>query len=644
MAKARLIMPGITVLSHICTDVKHPSLMLQTRDGQRYIFGRIAEGFQRVLNQRKIRRTKLAGIFLTGTLEWESVAGLPGYLLSLNEQVGAPNVIHTGIRDRAEKAILSWRRFITHAPLQIGVCSDSFRDSNVEIRPVVLGNDSTSYILQMLPTRGKFMVDKARSLGVPAGKLFAELSAGRSVTTPEGRVVHGHEVLGAPPKPSRVLVIDVPEQHHLSDAINSTEWLVPLKRKREELECDVAVRVVYCFLGENVDPENIRPLAEMFPEAKFFISHAKFSPNWTTLDSFCEFENSLKSELPRHFSALHSVPAQRPDHELRVGKPIEMGQLQGLMEPLKFEDAQAYSEKKVIAIGPQPIAEPEIVTLGTGASAPSKYRNVSSTLLRMPSGEATMFDCGEGTWGTLGRLYGPEGARDILRELKVLYISHMHADHHLGTLMLIQQWLSTNMNGNLVLLGPRALSLFLGDWAREIDLKRIQFVDLETVVVGQGYLGKAGDSQRSRAHAELGFLVESCRAIHCPYSYNVAITFDDGSFKVAYSGDTRPNPFFAKVGQSCDLLIHEATHGDDLQEDAVAKRHSTISEALEIASQMNARNVVLTHISQRYPRLPELPSTFSSCFGFDCMRSMLSEINDLRMAVPRIRELVAEDE
>lgn len=648
MAKSRLIMPGITVLSHICTDVKHPSLMLQTRDGKRYIFGRIAEGFQRTLNQKKIRRTKLAGIFLTGSLEWESVGGLPGYLLSLNEQVGAPRVIHTGIHSQAEKVINSWRRFITHAPLQIGVTSEVFRDTNVEIRPVVLGGDSTSYVLQMLPTRGKFLVDKAKALGVPAGKLFADLSAGRSVTTPESRIVHPEEVLGTPPKPSRVLIIDAPEQRHLSEAIESAEWLVPLKRKREVLECDVVVRVIYCFLGEKVDPEELQHLSNKFPNAKLFISHPDFSPDWTTLDSFCEFENALKSELPKHFSALHSAPAKKPDTELCVGRPMVIGQTQGLIEPLKFEDASLADCREVTATAPQKVAEPEVVTLGTGASAPSKYRNVSSTLVRLPSGKAIMFDCGEGTWGTLGRLYGPQGAKDVLRELEALYISHMHADHHLGTLSVVQQWLKVNPTGTLILLGPRGLALFINDWADEIETNRIKFVDLETTVVGQGYQGRVSEEQRSKASSELGFSVETCRAIHCPYSYNVAITYDSNSnnngFKVAYSGDTRPNPFFAKIGQHCDLLIHEATHGDDLQEDAVSKRHSTISEALDIANQMNARNVVLTHISQRYPRLPELPTVMTSCFGFDCMRSRLSEINDLRMAIPKIRELITDDE
>ena len=50
------------------------------------------------------------------------------------------------------------------------------------------------------------------------------------------------------------------------------------------------------------------------------------------------------------------------------------------------------------------------------------------------------------------------------------------------------------------------------------------------------------------------------------------------------------------------LLIHEATFVDNSQGrvDALRKRHSTTSEALDIASQIKAKGCLLTHFSQRY--------------------------------------------
>ncbi|KAK9866195.1 hypothetical protein WJX84_011922 [Apatococcus fuscideae] len=37
---------------------------------------------------------------------------------------------------------------------------------------------------------------------------------------------------------------------------------------------------------------------------------------------------------------------------------------------------------------------------------------------------------------------------------------------------------------------------------------------------------------------------------------------------------------------------------------AEKKKHSTVDEAMQVATAMNADRVVLTHFSQRYPRLP----------------------------------------
>ena len=52
------------------------------------------------------------------------------------------------------------------------------------------------------------------------------------------------------------------------------------------------------------------------------------------------------------------------------------------------------------------------------------------------------------------------------------------------------------------------------------------------------------------------------------------------------------------------MLIHEATLADGLEEDAACKRHSTFSQALEVSRKMSAYRVILSHFSQRYPKIP----------------------------------------
>lgn len=67
--------------------------------------------------------------------------------------------------------------------------------------------------------------------------------------------------------------------------------------------------------------------------------------------------------------------------------------------------------------------------------------SVSSTLINIPDYGSILLDAGEGTYGQLYRRFnqateGPN-LEDILTRLQMLFISHMHADHHLGAAKVI---------------------------------------------------------------------------------------------------------------------------------------------------------------------------------------------------------------
>lgn len=87
-----------------------------------------------------------------------------------------------------------------------------------------------------------------------------------------------------------------------------------------------------------------------------------------------------------------------------------------------------------------------------------------------------------------------------------------------------------------------------------------------------------------------------------------------------FSGDTEPCENLVEAGKGATLLIHEATMADDQAEMAAQKTHSTFAQAIDIGtrcemkaihayhnanvlSSMNARNILLTHFSQRYPKV-----------------------------------------
>lgn len=47
---------------------------------------------------------------------------------------------------------------------------------------------------------------------------------------------------------------------------------------------------------------------------------------------------------------------------------------------------------------------------------------------------------------------------------------------------------------------------------------------------------------------------------------------------------------------------------DELSSQAKQKMHCTTSEAIEVGKQMGAKNIILTHFSQRYSKLPRISS------------------------------------
>ncbi|KAL8711156.1 MAG: hypothetical protein Q9220_004301 [cf. Caloplaca sp. 1 TL-2023] len=97
----------------------------------------------------------------------------------------------------------------------------------------------------------------------------------------------------------------------------------------------------------------------------------------------------------------------------------------------------------------------------------------------------------------------------------------------------------------------------------------------------------------------------ACGVDHCAGAQAVCVKFATG-FSFSYSGDCRPSKQFVRIGRNSTVLVHEATFDDKMQGDAEAKKHSTMSEAIGVASAMRAKRLVLTHFSQRYQKLPGL--------------------------------------
>lgn len=272
--------------------------------------------------------------------------------------------------------------------------------------------------------------------------------------------------------------------------------------------------------------------------------------------------------------------------------------------------------------------------LGTGAACPTVERNVSSIALHR-EGEMLLFDCGEGTQRQMMR-YG------VGFSFKDIFFTHYHADHFLGVIGLFRTMGLLDRTEGVTLYGPRGAQRILGN-ALQVGIERNKF-PVEIIEVkpgdrlGRGEYELAVFETEHRAdtvgyalveHDRLGrFDPDRARELGVPEGplwgqihKGKAITLPTGETvvpeqlvgptrpgrTVVLSGDTRPHAPVIAAARGADLLVHEATFGEEERARAVETGHSTAREAALVAKEAGVKRLVLTHISARYTReAPEL--------------------------------------
>ncbi len=271
--------------------------------------------------------------------------------------------------------------------------------------------------------------------------------------------------------------------------------------------------------------------------------------------------------------------------------------------------------------------------LGTSAARPTVERNVSSLAL-VREGETLLFDCGEGTQRQMMRFGVSFALRDI-------FFTHFHADHFLGVIGLMRTLGLQGREEPMRLWGPKGAKPVLKA-ALTLGVERVPFeIDIEEVrpgdVIGEGGSGKRegygihvfatehGGGSVGYAlveHERYGrFDPEKARALGVPegplwgklqrgetieLADSRQLTADSvvgpkrPGRKVVITGDTRPVATVVDAAQGADVLVHEATFGEEDKERAVETNHSTAREAAQVALAAKVRRLVLNHLSARY--------------------------------------------
>lgn len=138
--------------------------------------------------------------------------------------------------------------------------------------------------------------------------------------------------------------------------------------------------------------------------------------------------------------------------------------------------------------------------------------------------------------------------------------------------------------------------------------------------------------------------------VHCPQAFGVVLKASerlnsDGKliegWKIVYSGDTRPCPELTEASRGATVLIHEATFEDSMVDEAIARNHSTTEEAIQMGASAGVYRIVLTHFSQRYPKIPVFDEAHmhKTCIAFDLMSINIADLPVLPRVLPYLKML-----
>ncbi len=274
-----------------------------------------------------------------------------------------------------------------------------------------------------------------------------------------------------------------------------------------------------------------------------------------------------------------------------------------------------------------------VLILGNASASPTLKRNQTSQLININE-QYYLMDCGEGTQLKLRE------HKIKLQRINHIFISHLHGDHYLGLIGLIQTMHLLGRTSELTIYCPgnikeivdvhlriseshlkypilyKKVNADTSELVYENDKIEVISIPLKHRISCSGYLFKEKPKPRrinpkalktyqvpkyKINNIKIGedFITEKGEIIK-----NTRLTLKPlPSFSYAFCSDTKYLESIIPLIKGVDLLYHESTFIEEHADRAKRTYHSTAKQAATIALKSESKRLIIGHFSNRYPDL-----------------------------------------
>lgn len=280
----------------------------------------------------------------------------------------------------------------------------------------------------------------------------------------------------------------------------------------------------------------------------------------------------------------------------------------------------------------------KITFLGTSSMVPTRERSHPAIFLNYKN-ENILIDCGEGTQRQLRIAHIPPA------RLTRLLITHWHGDHVLGIPGLIQTLAVNNYQKTLQIYGPRCTKLFIKNMIHTYFLKekikmKVHEIHPGKIIDEKDFYIEAKALRHNIPTLAFNFIEKDRIRIKKDFIKKQKIkgpilkklaegknirykgkiiraklaTYRQKGKKICFIMDTKYSNDLYKIAKNADILISEATYEEQHKEKAKENYHLTAKQAAQLAQKANAKQLILTHFSQRYKTSETLEKEAKSIF------------------------------